>query len=110
MTDNKESYHSHHEIHEGNCQTCYLLEAELEREKTRREKSDAELIIAKYFKSERFIKMRDECERLKKELADVLYWIEKATRGDAGGDWDDVFMARERLRDVLTANPKGGHE
>lgn len=32
-------------------------------------------------------------------LDKVKWWIEKATKEDMGQDWDDVFQAREVLRE-----------
>lgn len=38
-------------------------------------------------------------ERLSKIIHQVHDWIEKATKGDEGSDWDDVFQARKTLRE-----------
>lgn len=37
----------------------------------------------------------------------ALMWLEKATAGEEGRDWDDVFQARDYLRMALSKAPGG---
>lgn len=42
--------------------------------------------------------LRNKLGDANKAIGKAKSWLEKATRGDEGQDWDDVFQARDVLR------------